>query len=152
VALNPNISQGNLQRLAAAVQVLNYPGLNITASYLGRDGIRYGLEGNANTRIPTMTGLINSPEPYQVITCVAHLLKPQPLALAWQQQYAMNALIGPFTVYPDVDVTQGGIGPYSTANGSIYGLREMSFNGESDAWMLILTGYVVINQQMWQST
>lgn len=151
MALNPLISQGVLNRLVASISFNANPGLNITPSYLGREAIRLALEGAATGRIPTMTGVTLSPEPYQVITCTAHLLKTQPLAAIWQTVHRTNTIVGPFTVYPDVQADQGGIGPYPIRNGMFMGLRELNFNGEDAGWVLTLSGYYVINNNLWQA-
>lgn len=151
MALNPLIQQGTLNRLVAAISFNANPNLNITPSYLGREAIRLSLDGAATGRIPSMTGIVTSPEPYQMVTCVAHMLKTQPLAAAWQAQYLTTTLIGGYTVYPDVQVDQGGIGPYNINNGMIMGLRELAFSGEDAGWVLTLSGYLVINNLLWQA-
>ena len=148
---NPLLDQGRLNRLVASISFTRFPGLNITPSFLAPEAIRLALEGNAMTRLPTMTGMVISPEPYQFVSCSVHLNKAMALAAAWQQQYNSTVVIGDYTVYPDVDPSQGGIGPYEISNGAIYSLREMSFTGNDVNWAINLTGYVNINQLLWQA-
>lgn len=151
MALNPLLAQGSLNRLSATIAFENNAGLNITPSYLGREAIRLALEGTATTRIPTMTGIVTSPEPYQIVSCTVHLIKTMPLAAAWQVQHVTNTVVGPFTVYPDLVPSQGGIGPYPVENGMMMSLRELNFAGEDDGWVLTLSGFYVINNSLWQA-
>lgn len=45
MATNPLIPQGTLNRVRASVVWPSFPNLNVTASYLGRMGIRLSLDG-----------------------------------------------------------------------------------------------------------
>src|SRR5271156_4655421 len=112
---NPQIPQGTLNRLRASITLTSFPGLNITQSYLGRQGISLTFDGVVTTPIDTMTGIVPSPEPYQRITCSAHLLKTQALAAAWKAQVELNALLGDITIRPDIP-SGAGISPYQLSN------------------------------------
>jgi hypothetical protein len=142
---------GHLNRLSASISVINLPILNVTASYLGREAIRLALEGQATGRLPAMTGIVTSPEPYQMVSCTVHLIKTQPLAALWQAQYSLNTLIGPYTVRPDIDSSQNGIVPYPINNGMIMSIRELNFAGTDEGWVITLSGSYDINASLWQA-
>ena len=61
---NPQIAQGTLNRARGSVVVADSPELNVTAPYLGREGISTNFEGDTTARIHTLTGVVNSPEIY----------------------------------------------------------------------------------------
>ena len=84
---NPIVPQGTLNRLRGSVTIPSNTGLNITASYLGKDGISMSFDGAANTAIDTMTGIVQSPEPYQRVTVAIHLLKSQARGASLYQRF-----------------------------------------------------------------
>ena len=144
---NPIVPQGNLNKLRASIQFVSVPGLNITASYLGREMIGGSFEGVATTPIETATGVVYSPEPYQRSTWNVHLLKPQALSAAWKTQYELNTLIGDFVVRPDVGPP--GIDPYQISNGVINTINPLKFAGDDAGWVIILSGIYYINSALW---
>src|ERR1700743_691192 len=101
MAGNPLVAQGQLNRLKASISWDSFPALNITASYLGRAAIRLALQGVASKGIETMTGLVQSPEAYQMCEIRASLIKAQALADAYKRQQEATALLGNCTVRPD---------------------------------------------------
>jgi|SRR6185437_2158658 len=145
MAGNPNQPQGTLNRVRASIVIPNFSGLNITAPFLGRRGISVVRNGPITTNLPTMTGAVQSPEPYQPVRITAELIKSQALAAAWQAQEQSNSLLGDITVRPDATP----LTPYTYINCSIENVEEMGFNGESYAYGLALTGYYLINSALW---
>ena len=145
---NPLIDQGTLVRVIAGIQFTNFPQLNISASYLGKEGIRLNLGGKVTTFIDTLTGRVTSPEPYQPITVVVNLLKTQSLGAAFKTQLETLSLLGDFVVYPDV--TSGlGITPYPVFNGAIEEATPNTFDGQDPLWVLTLGGSYNINAGLW---
>lgn len=142
---NPLVDQGVLNRIRASVVVANFANLNVTAPFLHKEGISLALDGDTTTYIDTMTGAVQSPEPYQKVTCTIVLLKTQGLSAQYKAQMENISNIGPFTVYPDVS---SGLPTYLIQNGSISGVREMKFNGEDAAWAVMLRGYYTINNAL----
>ena len=142
---NPQIPQGNLNRLRASIVVANNPGLNITPPFLGKDQISLSLDTAVNTPFETSTGLVNSPEPYQKATVTAHLVKSQALASAWKSQIETLALIGNLTIYPDTAT----LTPYPLANCSIVNVSPMKFDGSEPTWTIMFTGIYYVNSQLW---
>lgn len=145
MASNPLIAQGTLNRLRASVVWASNSSLNVTAPYLGREGIRLALEGETTTFINTMTGAVTSPEPYQVVNLTISLLKTQGLAAVYKAQMELAALIGDGTVYPDAST----LPTYSLINCAIQSVRELSFSGEDAGWVVAVKGYYLVNSSLW---
>lgn len=143
---NPNIAQGTLNRLVASVTWNDVPELNVIPSFLNRGGISLTLEGEATRYLPTMTGVVTSPEPYQMITLRINLLKTQQLAQSYDARRKLNSLLGTGTVRPDV--TQG-LQPFDILNCSIQSIGELNFSGEDAGYPVVISGYVSINSALW---
>ena len=60
MANNPLIPQGTVNRLRGSVIWNDFPQLNVTAPYLGTDGIGFSLDGESTVFLPTMTGAVTS--------------------------------------------------------------------------------------------
>ena len=145
MAGNPLIVQGTLNRLIGSVVWTSVPDLNVTAPYLGKEGIRLALEGESTVFLPTMTGAVTSQEPYLMIGLTLHLLKTQPLANAYKRQMESNAQLGDGTVRPD-SVT---LDPYPIVNCAIQSVRELNFSGDDAGFAVTIRGYYWINSGLW---
>ena len=139
---NPLVNQGSLNRVIASVSWPNFPGLNVTAAFLGREAIRFTPEGDATTFIGTLTGAVTSPEVYMMVTLGMHLLKTQSLAAAYQAQMQLDTRLGPGIVRPDVST---GIQPFQLANCAIMGFRELSFSGDDAGYRISCRGQWYVN-------
>jgi hypothetical protein len=157
---SPQIPQGVLNRLAASITWNAYPQLNVTPPFLGREQISLGFEGEATTFIKTATGVVISPEPYQMISLTINLLKTQPLAPLYETQRQTNSALGNGTVRPDVGGAQAianlagftgaaGLGPYSIVNCGIMNVRELRFSGEDAGYIVLIGGYLPLNSALW---
>ncbi len=142
---NPLVDQGQLNRLKASVSWDNFDVLNVTASFLGREGIRLALQGVASKGIETMTGLVQSPEAYQMCEIRMNLIKAQPLADAYKAQMELNVLLGNCTVRPDASP----LSPYNILNCSIQNVEPQDYSGESAAYVVVCSGYYLINSALW---
>jgi len=145
MAGNPLQSQGVLNRLRASVIWHNFPQLNVTPAFLGEEGISLRLEGDATTRIGTMTGTVTSPEPYMPASITINLLRTQPLSDLYKQQMETNTVLGDCTIRPD-SVT---LSPYDIINCSLSTPTELIFNGKSAGWVITATGFYLLNSQLW---
>ena len=145
MAGNPNITQGTLNRLRGSVVIPNYPELQVTAPFLGKGGVSVSFDGETTTMIPTMTGLVTSPQPYQMATITVSLLKTQSLSAAWETQRQTNSVIGDVTVVTDASSLPN----YTFNNCAIINVRELSFAGEDAGYIVTLSGYYQINSDMW---
>lgn len=141
MATNPLVAQGNLNRLRGSVVWPGFPALNVTAPFLGREGISLALEGESTAFLPTMTGAVTSQEVYMMIGLTMHLLKTQALADAYKAQMELNSLLGDGTVRPDAKE----LSPYAIINCAIQSVRELRFSGDDAGYAVSVRGYYLVN-------
>lgn len=144
---NPQVPQGTLNRARASVQWTDFPGLNVTAPFLGKEGVSLAFEGAATDFIDTMTGAVTSPAPYQPVRLTIALLKTQTLSNQYEQQRQTNSLLGDGLVIPDSTT----LAPYPITNCAIENVDELRFNGEVAGYMVHVKGYYVINNSLFDS-
>lgn len=144
---NPLVPQGTLNRARASVQWAAFPGLNVTAPFLGKEGVSLAFEGAATEFVETMTGAVTSPVPYQPVRLSMALLKTQTLANQYEQQRQTNSLLGDGTIIPD-SVT---LAPYQITNCAIENVDELRFNGEVAGYMVHVKGYYITNNNLFDS-
>lgn len=142
---NPMISQGTLSRLRASVNITSSPELNVTAPFLGKEGISIELTGETTTYIGTMTGAVTSGEPFQIAKVEINLLKTQSLSDSYKKRIESLAQIGDFVVTPDAST----LSTYVFNNGSIESVKPLKLNGEDAGFVVTLTGYYQINSTLW---
>jgi len=139
---NPLVDQGVLNLLKASVTWDDFQGLNVTAPYLDRPGITLRKRGTATSQHPTMTGIVQSPQPYMEIDVVIALLKTQQLSDLYKSQMETDTILGPGTVWPD---TTTGLSPYKVDNMAINNVGELLLNGTTPIWAVTLSGVWYIN-------
>ncbi len=142
---NPLIDQGVLNRIKGSVTWANFPGLNVTAPFLDKEGINLHLEGGSSLQHGTMTGLVQSLEPYMPVSVVIALLKTQQLSDQYKVQMETSSLLGPGTVFPDVST---GLSQYSLQNMSIMSVGELLFNGTTPIFAVTCRGYYTVNNSL----
>lgn len=142
---NPLIEQGIINRILGSVTWASFPSLNVTAPFLDKDGITLRKEGEASLQHGTMTGLVQSPEPYMPVTVVIALLKTQQLSDQYKAQMESNSVLGQCTVFPDVST---GLTPYALYNMSIQSVGELLFNGTTPIFAVSCRGYWPINNSL----
>ncbi len=145
MAGNPLIDQGVLARVKGSVTWTDFSNLNVTAPYLDKEGINLRKEGEASTQHGTMTGIVQSPEPYMPVSVVIALLKTQQLAEDYKSQMEDSVLLGQGTVWPDVT---SGLTPYLLYNMSIQSVGELLFNGTTPIFAVTCRGYWPINNSI----
>lgn len=141
---NQLVAQGTLNRLRGSVIFNSFPSLNITSPFLGVDGISLTFEGDITQNLPQMTGVVTSPEPYQMFTLTAQLMRTQSLANAFKIQLETLSTIGDFTVRTDSSV----LGVYDISNGSIVSVAPIKANGTDASFMITLRGIYYINSTL----
>lgn len=145
MAGNPLVDQGTLNRLRGSAVWQDLPNLNITAPYLGKEGMRLALEGESTQFIETMTGAVTSPQPYMAVSLTLSLLRTQSLADLYKQRMELDARIGAGTIRSD----SAFLGVYDLVNCSIQSVRELPFNGEDAGFNVTIKGYYNINSALW---
>lgn len=142
----PVIPQGQLSRAVASVVWNDFPQLNVTPPYLGPAGISLSFGGPAASQLPTMTGVVVSPELMQLATIRINLLKTQTLADLYKQQMENSAVMGDCTIYPDIQTN--GIGVYQINNCSMGTLETLTLNGTDAGWIIPIIGVYLINNAL----
>lgn len=156
------VPQGTLNRLQGQVQCPNRPALNVYSGYLGTEGIRLSFETNATDLLPTMTGMVTSPAPYQACTLTMALVKSTYMADTYKQAIETDTYVGEVTVYPDTPAggsnlinevgANGGLGPFQLHNMAIETVREMSFAGLEATTVVTMRGYRLTNQTLFSGS
>lgn len=142
---NPLVPQGFLNRVRGSVTITDNPSLNVTASYLGKDGISMRPDSPATDILPTMTGTVGSQSPYQQVTLTVHLLKTQGLGASYQKQFASDTALGEVVVTPDATT----FGNYTLLNCYLVNFNELTMNGMDAGYVVTLSGYLITNDKMW---
>lgn len=142
---NPLVPQGFLNRVRGALSVTDTPALNVSASYLAKDGISLRPDGPATDIIPTMTGTVGSQAPYQQATLTVHLLKTQGLGESYRQRFLTDTSLGEIVVTPDA-ATFGNI---TLLNCYLVNFNELAFSGMDPDFVVTISGYMVTNDNMW---
>ena len=142
---NPNVPQGNINKLIASMNFAANAALNITPSYLGRGGIRITFNGRITENLPAMTGVVPSPEPWVPFTATVELLKSQGFSDVWKQTYEQDAYVGNTTVWPDSTT----LSPFQLQNASITGVRDLPLNGSDPTFAVTIEGSYAVNQGLY---
>jgi len=141
----PLIQQGTLNRLRGSVVYAENATLNVTAPYLAREAISIAFEGDAGMLIPTLTGGVTSPEPYQMATVTINLLKSQALANAYKTQIETNVNVGDISVIAD----SATLSDYQIGNCVLKGVRDVTYDGNVPGFVVTLTGIYQVNAALW---
>lgn len=144
---NPMIPQGSLNLLRAAVQVTNFPNLNVTASYLSEGMVTLTQEGDASLLIPTATGAVPSPNPYVIVNVLAHLVRSQNLAAAWKTQMETSTDLGPLVVIGDAST----LSMWHLYSGTLMNVGELTFNGKDAGYPINIRAVYPVNSAMYNT-
>lgn len=98
---NPLIIPSPLNRVRANVNIPSAQNLNVTAPYLGEDGISVTFAGDVATQLMGLVSTVNSEEPYVVSQININLIKSLALSAQWMQQIQDSPSLGPVTVISD---------------------------------------------------
>lgn len=142
---NPMIPVGVLNRVRASIKFSDHPELNVSASYLAKEGVELVFQGNMTDFLPAMTGAVQSPQPYMIMQAKVHLVRSQALATQYKTQWETNTAIGDAKVYSDSST----FGDFEVLNTAITNVQDMSFAGGQPGVAITITGTYYINSEMW---
>lgn len=148
MAGNPLVQQGTLNRLRASLVYANDPNLNVTAPYMAREMLTMAFENDAGILIPTATGGVTSPEPYQMCTITFHILKTQALASTYKGRFETNTNVGDFTVIPDAATLSN----YQIHNGVLLGVDSLTMDGGQPGFAVRVKGIYYTNSDLFNLT
>ncbi|EAS2833362.1 hypothetical protein EHB58_09470 [Salmonella enterica subsp. enterica serovar Hull] len=139
------IPVGVLNRVRASVKLSDHAELNVSASYLAKEGVELSVQGNFTDFLPAMTGAVQSPQPYVIIQARIHLVRSQALAAQYKKQWEANSAIGDARLYTDSSV----FGDFDLHNTAITSVQDMSFAGGDPGVVITITGTYYVNDEMW---
>ena len=145
---NPLVQQGTLNRLRGSVVFADNQSLNVTAPFLAREAIHVTFDGDSGMLIPTLTGGVTSPEPYQIGNVTINLLKSQNMADLYKHQIETDVNVGDFSIIGDSPA----LGDYEFVNGILLGVRDIVFDGNVPGFVVNLRGIYYINQTLFDLT
>lgn len=141
---NPRIPQGVINRVRASIDFPDYPALRISASYLTTEGISVDISPLGEP-IPSMTGVVSSPQPYTMMTITANLQRSQSLAQQFRNQIEKNTYLNTAKLYSDTST----LGDFTLNDVQIVNLGALPMNGKNADFALQFTGTWYINEDMW---
>ena len=144
---NPNQPLGTINRLVASVIWNDFPGLNVTPSFLAPEAIDMTLEGVMTTMLPTMTGFVTSPEPWMPMRLVVHLIRSMPLVALYKQTWETSTLIGGAVIRPDVSTSI--LPPFLIDNVAITNLNTLAYTGKDPSFVVTMMGQYQVNSALW---
>jgi len=145
--LNPNVPQGVLNRVRGSLQISQNQDLNVTAPYLGSEGMSFNPTGNAVDYIRTLTGMVRSPAPYMGMEGTIHLLRTQSLSNLWKNTLESDAYLGQLTLRPDASQ----LGAFVFQNCSIAGMEPLKVNGTDAGFMVRVEGVYPTNGSLYNN-
>jgi hypothetical protein len=136
------VDQGTLDRTKAWINIPAFGGvLSVDAGFLAPEGIRLSFDDLATDLLPTMTGMVTSPKPYQGVTVTIALVKSTYKATQYQRQFNDQTLLGDAWIFPDAL----NLVTFPLHNVTLETIREMSFGGTEAAMVVTLRGYRDVN-------
>jgi len=145
MATNPNLIPSNLNRIRGTVLVPGNATLNITAPYLGKEGITISPQSAVVTQMQGMTTVVNSEEPYQIVQVTAAVMKSLALSAAYIDQIKNSPTLGTVTVTPDTTV----LAPFTLYNVAIVNWGQMSMAGVQPDFVVTFQGLLPISNDLW---
>ncbi|MXV36823.1 MULTISPECIES: hypothetical protein [unclassified Saccharibacter] len=145
MAINPATAQGVLNRLRASLIVDSNSALNVTSDFLSTEGIKIAPTGDTTKMIDTMTGMVGSQEAKQQIKITVNLNRAQNLANEWLKQVKKNSYLGQVRIISDSPVQDD----RTVLNCFITQQPQEDLNGTMAKWSVELTGYEIINSDLW---
>lgn len=142
------VDQGNLNRLRGSVVFADLPALGVTTPFLAKEAISLTFDGDAGHLLPTLTGGVGSPEPYQIATVEIHLLKTQALANAYKNQIETNNALGSVNVIGDSDAMEN----WQLENCQLLSTAPGPFDGNNPTFTVRIQGIYYTNRDLWAAS
>ena len=143
---NPNLIPSPLNRVRANVAIPSSTNLNVTASYLGAEGISVSFQGNVATQLMGLTSTINSEEPYVPSQIRISLVKSLALAGAWINQIQNAPTLGTVTIQSDT----AQFPQITLYNCVITNVGDVSMAGKQAEFQITISGYWSVSNDLWR--
>lgn len=145
MATNPNLFPSNLNRIRGSVLVPGNSSLNITASYLGKEGIVIAPQSPVVTQMQGLATIVNSEEPYQLVQVTAMVMKSLALSAAYINQIQQSPTVGTITVTPDTSV----LPQFTLYNCAIVNWNQISMAGTQPDFAIVFQGQWNVSNDLW---
>lgn len=145
MATNPTLIPGNLNRIRGTILVPGNATLNVTAPYLGKEGIVIAPQSAVVTQMQGMTTVVNSEEPYQIVQVTAAIMKSLALSAAYLSQIQNSPTLGSITVTSDTST----IPSFTLYNVAITNWSQISMAGLQPDFTVTFQGQFNISNDLW---
>ena len=145
MATNPTLIPGNLNRIRGTILVPGNATLNVTAPYLGKEGIVIAPQSAVVTQMQGMTTVVNSEEPYQIVQVTAAIMKSLALSAAYLEQIKNSPTLGQITVTPDTTT----IPAFTLYNVAITNWSQISMAGLQPDFTITFQGQFNVSNDLW---
>lgn len=145
MGINPSTPQGMLNRLRGSVIISSNPALNVTSDYLTSEGIQIAPQGNVTDLIDTMTGVVGSPLAKQKVSVTINLNRAQDLVNEWRKQIRKNTFLGSVRIVSDTAAQDD----RKINNCFVLTLPQETMNGSKPEWSIVISGYEIVNSDLW---
>ena len=145
MATNPTLIPGNLNRIRGTILVPGNATLNVTAPYLGKEGIVIAPQSAVVTQMQGMTTVVNSEEPYQLVQVTAMVMKSLALSAAYINQIQQSPTVGTITVTPDTGV----LPQFTLYNCAIVNWNQISMAGTQPDFAIVFQGQWNVSNDLW---
>lgn len=145
MATNPNLFPSNLNRIRGTILVPGNATLNITAPFLGKEGIVIAPQSAVVTQMQGMTTVVNSEEPYQIVQVTAAIMKSLALSASYLNQIKNSPTIGTITITPDTAVMDS----FTLYNVAITNWSQISMAGLQPDFTVTFQGQFNTSNDLW---
>ncbi len=139
------VNQGTINRLRGSISFVDLPDLNITPAFLGKEMITITPQGDVTHAIPSATGLVTSPEPYQIVEFSAHVLRTNGLGERFKKRIEKLSTLGDCVIRSDAS----GFSDYNITNASIKSVDPIKMNGEEAGVVIHFQGAYQVNGDLY---
>jgi len=95
-----------------------------------------------------MTGVVGSPEPYQLVNITIHAVRSQALADSFKQQIETDTQMGSVNVIADTTT----LSDYQIESCVITNVDALAFDGNQPAFVVHLSGVYYVNAALWAAS
>lgn len=134
---NPLLIPSPLNRVRASVGIELNNTLDVSASYLGTEGISVTFNGNVTTQLNGLVSTVNSEEPYVPAQVRISMLKSLALSNSWMEQVQKSPTLGQVTIKSDTAEFKDLI----FYNCAIMSVGDVAMNGTQAEFVITINGF-----------
>ena len=138
-------NQGTINRYRGSISFPDHPELNIVPNSMGKEMITITFQGEIVHAIPTATGLVTSPEPYQIVEFSADVLRSIGIGDLFKKRIEKLGTMGDAVIRSDAST----MSDYNFFNTSIKSVDPVKQDGSTATQTIHFQGYYPINQDLY---